>query len=423
MNGFTRYAVRLAACLAVATLYPLSMLVPRRRNLWLVGGIGTGFQGNAKYFFLWMRANRPDIDLIWITSSPDTVARLEAHGLPVAYRWSIAGIAAALRAAVYVFDSRPSDVNLYLGGGSLQVNLFHAVTIVNFDFELKTLPERNRAVFLNPGSQINRLANFHVYRKPDILVTTSDWVQSHMAKCFQVPVKRCPQLGTPRLDPSADEKLRQIAFGMDDYDPVLRTIDRYEEVYVYLPTLRERNTRFMETVLPDLGRLSSALAARGAFLYLKFHPRSVGADFHVPAAVENIELLPTALDIYPILDRINLISDYSSIIYDYLAIRDRGLIVYDFDYAAWSREFADCALRYDDNIIGVRASRFEDLCDAIRSGDALKPFPEGKLAELRDRFWSGGKPPSSVRIAQYIEQRLQNSVRSGFKHAALDDRA
>jgi CDP-glycerol glycerophosphotransferase (TagB/SpsB family) len=181
---------------------------------------------------------------------------------------------------------------------------------------------------------------------------------------------------------------------------------------LYAPTLRESGSNFLDRALPDLERLSSALTEQGAHLYLKLHPKM--AD-ELPSGMElpsNVTLLPESMDLYPILDRFDvLVTDYSSLFFDFIACRSEGVVLYTFDHEDYLRAERDLAWDYDEATVGVRAHDFSELCVIVADGRAFEPLEPAKLAVLRERFWGGPlRPPlASQRIADFLKREARAS--------------
>jgi CDP-glycerol glycerophosphotransferase (TagB/SpsB family) len=174
---------------------------------------------------------------------------------------------------------------------------------------------------------------------------------------------------------------------------------------IYVPTLRDQGTYQLANALPDLAALSSALEAQNAELLLKLHPKMKLQERFAHKLPHNIRILPTELDIYPVLHDFDvLITDYSSLFFDYIFAKSAGVILYTPDFDEYTATERDLAWDYDDVTIGVRANDFRHLCDVIRNGQAFQPLEPAKLALLRERFWDGEahRPTASQRIVDYL---------------------
>jgi len=383
--------LRLAGRFALALLlFPLASAWPRSRRRWAFGTAGDQFSGNPKYLYLWMRLHRPDVRITWVTGRDRTHAMLARMGLPVARRWSAAGIWAALRSGFYVFSHDPIDINLPLSRGARHLNLWHGVGV-------KALHEGAK-----PGSGLRRWLRSFVYVPYDTVASTSDAMQAHFAEQFRLPPERCPQIGYPRLDAASAPEVAALARATDEAVGFRFNPMGAREIYIYLPTFRDSGRPFLAEALPDLDALERVLARRGAMLWVKLHPRTPDA---LPEGRHAIRAWPAGIDFQTYLaDLTGMITDYSSILYDYLAVKRTGAILYTFDYDAYTS--GDRQLRHDfeDSVAGTRAGSFAELCQVLATGSALtEPV---RVDAVRERFWSGSPQPASPAVVAWAEREL-----------------
>jgi CDP-glycerol glycerophosphotransferase (TagB/SpsB family) len=393
----------LLALIQRCLLFPLAFLVPRDRRLWVFGAPQDGFSGNPKYLYLWVSEHRPDVCAVWLTGSRATRQVLRDRGYRCELRWSPTGMAVAARALYHVVANDGSDTCLPFTGGARVVNLWHGVGIKNILRGARV--GRNAALYRRLWRPDVYLRSMHRFRRPALVLSTSPTMSEHFARCFDVPVNRCPPLGYPRLDPLVDEQFRALCLSFGDYD-ALREKCAGRTVYLYAPTLRDDDEDFFGEAVPDLAALSEALRATDGVLLLKLHPFTSATVGEQVAALDNILVWPGDLDLYPVLDEVDcLITDYSSLLYDHIAVADSGVVIYAYDYERYVAKDRDLAFPFDDNIIGRRADTFDQLCQVLRSGAALTAFPEQRLAQLRTRFWGAPTPvrsPAGPAIADFI---------------------
>ena len=415
MSRLIRRMGRIVLVALNLTASPLSGLVPRSPKRWVFGHTRGLFGDNPKYLFLWMTLHRPDIQVTWITGSAETRRLLAAHGYRVHRRWSLRGILAVLRAGVFVFSHHVGNVNGQLSRGALLTNLWHGVGLKAVHFghpSGRAVRARRQA----EESLFGRLRTLEYLTPPDIFVTTSDFTQAHFARQFELPPERCPQLGYPRLDCAVDESLAQAAVVIDRAAGFEINAESFAEVYIYMPTYRDTSRSFLAEALPDLDRLSAILAGRHALLYIKPH---LHTDLASVGAFANIRLWPRGIDHNTYLaDLTGLITDYSSALYDYLAVRDTGAILYTFDFDTYVAEDRALLYSFDDNVAGLRVATFVELCDALRDGTALNPALGANVERIRDRFWGGGSSPASPAIVDYVEEKLNAPIAQNFARAA-----
>jgi len=386
MKAYVVLIIRLLA-------YFLSGLFPRRSDLWAFGCGWGDFTDNSKYLFLWISANRPDIKAVWITGNAKLYADLKAKGYRVELRRTVASILVVIRAKLHVFCYFSSDVYFPFSKGCLQINLWHGVGIKNLIHASAKFKARSKGLLF-------RLRHWDIFRAPDMFLSTSEMMSQHFSKCFRIPIKHCPQIGYPRLDVVTDDNLRRQALTLGDYASIDKAFEVFDKIYLYMPTFRDSGHDFVKEAFPDLRCISQILASENAALYVKLH-RSTAVAFSTE--FDNCRKWPDGLDIYPVLKDFDvLITDYSSILYDWIFLKDNGVILYAFDYDRYTNIDRDLAFSFNENTIGVTVSDFESLCAAIRSGAGLAPLPKEKLALLRERFWGKMPPFASRRLTDYL---------------------
>jgi len=396
---------KVAGAFLTAALLPLSTLAVRRSNFWVFGHQGGLFAGNSKYLFLWISLHRPDIRAVWITTDQKTRLTIRNGGFESHRRWSLQGISATLRAKVFVYCHGVSDVNSRLSGGAFLVNLWHGVGIKATMFGDKTgIVYRSQKY---ADSFFGRMLFYDLLKLPDIVASTSDFMQQHFSEQFSLPRERCPQIGYPRLDPLLDLDLRNTAVEIDRRAGFEFNHSRFDNVIVYMPTWRDSGRSFFSDALPDLGRVSSALEKCNAVLYVKLHPWT--KESLPTTEFSNIIRWPDEIEVYTYLDRVNaLITDYSSVLYDYIYGNGSGIVLYTFDIGDFKSKDRALLYSFEENTIGLRISTFDALCDAIASGQVFGSC-EG-ADHLRDRFWGKWEGAASPRVVECVELTLSTST-------------
>ena len=130
----------------------------------------------------------------------------------------------------------------------------------------------------------------------------------------------------------------------------------YEHVFLYLPTWRDAQ-RDLFVKHFDLKRMDALMRERGSLLLLKPHANTV-VDDSIVDGLTNILLFRSTFDIYPILPYTDvLITDYSSITFDYMLMENKGDFLYIYDYQEYKKE-RDFAYSFDTLPIGKKGGRF-----------------------------------------------------------------
>lgn len=390
--------------LSNATVYPLSKVFPRDRRRLVFGSPSGRFEGNSKYLFLWMNTHPTPFETAWVSENKSLVSDLKARGFKAFTRWSIGGIWEAARAGTYVVNDNGSDVNFPLSGGAKIFNLWHGIGLKNV----------NRGATIGYGASLKKasrnplsyIRSMRRLQRPHWILATSQHTAQHFfARCFELPVSRAPALGYPRLDPIHDAELRALGSVSEDYSG-LDVLASNTRAILYVPTLRIRDEHLLATALPDLPRLSAALARQNAVLHVKLHPKTQRQKGIPELIPENIRFISDSLDIYPILNKFDaIITDFSSLYFEYLAVKDGGINLYPFDFKEYISTNRDLAYDYDEVSVGSRVDTFSELCVLVETGSVFDPADLHKLDALRQQFWGGSfsGTTASERASRFLE--------------------
>ncbi|WP_448412965.1 CDP-glycerol glycerophosphotransferase family protein [Limnohabitans sp.] len=362
------------------TLYPLSFLVPRKKNLWLFGCYSNQFADNSKYQYLWTTHNAKDIEAVWISGSKSVVEKLRSEGYTAYMRWSWAGLLVGLRADVYVYSSYLEDINFFTSGTAMRVNLWHGVGLKKIEFKIKEGPLKKyyRTAWWNPY----RLLVPSKFARPDLFLSTSPLMTEHFSECFRIPTTMCFEGMYPRLTLHRDPKLMEKALKFGPYEEIKETLGSFQKKWIYMPTWRDNQSGGISVAIPEVVTLNSALVVSNSVLVIKTHPNEKLPDI---AAASNILIWNNEIDIYPLLNSFDgLITDYSSILYDFIAIGKSQVILYNYDFEEYTTQSRDFAYPYKENITGRIVTDYSQLCKQIERQDNLLNSLNEKI---KDKFW------------------------------------
>ena len=140
-------------------------------------------------------------------------------------------------------------------------------------------------------------------------------------------------------------------------------------MFVYMPTWRDSQLELFTQGM-DLNRLDAALGQRGDLMLLKPH-----ANVHVVAQeyvkFANLIFVEGETDLYPLLPYTDvLITDYSSVLYDFILMEKKGVILYLYDYSQYV-SMRDFYYPFDENVIGKRVYDFDSLLKAMDNEDCM----------------------------------------------------
>ena len=349
--------------------YALIHLLPRDKKLWVFGSsFGRRFADNPRYLYLYLSmpsrgkaetapgpiTAQPSvippsslrrqgdkmhgITPVWISGDKRIVRFLSSKGLSAFYQKSAAGRFAALKAGVYIYDNYSKDINFWLSGGALKVNLWHGVGNKRINHD--NIHDKVR----HPKNLWERFKTFPRRisdEKPtDYILCTSKEMGKYFKKAFRVLPGHVLCEGYPRCDALFDEELLKILLPAEK--KLLSKIKSRNagRMIAYLPTFRESENLFFETV--DLIKLEEFLKERDYLLVIKPHPKSFITERLMQFQSEHILTAGPDIDVCTFLGRADmLITDYSSAYTDYMLL-DRPVIAFTYDedeYLKNSRDY------------------------------------------------------------------------------------
>jgi CDP-glycerol glycerophosphotransferase (TagB/SpsB family) len=389
-------------------------LVPRSPNLWVFGSwYGLRFADNPKYFFFHCHSLKySPIRAVWLSKSPDVVRAVRSLGLPAYHRSSPRGLWYALRAGVYLLDCRLSDVHPMASRGALKVNLWHGVPLKKIE---RDIDQADHTINLAlRGSWVQR-AMLKVRRpelteRYDAVLATSDETATRFSGAFGLARERIIVAGYPRTDgllatvpsrflPAAE---RAMVREFQEHGRAGR------RVLFYMPTFRDWGNTADRVIPIDWESLNRALCAHDGVFYCKLHPgdRAGLPDFsHLP----RIRVLPSEIDPYPLLPHTHaLISDYSSIFFDYLLL-DRPIVFYPYDLEAYRQKSRSM---YDDYEHVTPGPKAHDAADLERRIVALLSSYDEQASQyaaargaVRRRFYAHVDDLASARLFEALRER------------------
>ena len=363
-------------------IYPFSFLFLRSSRRLVFGSYRGGFSDNSKYLFIYAVENCRDLDCCWLSVNRKTVQYVRSLGLPAYWVLSPIGAWKALRAKYWFVNSYSSDIMYCLSGNATIVNLWHGVGLKRCEFNIT-----NGALAERYVKQTFKERFYHPegFRKPDYLLTSTPFQTRMFSSAFRVPKERCLELGYPRNMILRRSKEEVMAF-VKKYEPketqqLIERIQQFDKVYIYMPTWRDSQKNVFAQQM-DLRKLCEVLKEQNAILLLKPHPNTIVDNIY---ETDNLVLVDRTVDIYGVLPFTDvLITDYSSVLYDYILIPDKQVILYLYDYEEYVKE-RDFYYPFDENVIGKYVKSFEDLVTVIYNKDYEINKSERKL--IIERFW------------------------------------
>lgn len=357
----------------------LTLVVPRRRDLW-VFGCAVGIADGA--LALWEEAATHGRSAVWLTASPDEDRDAAARGIPTARKSSLRGLWLTARAGVLVVTHGFGDVNRYATGGAFTVQLWHGIPLKRIGLDS---PETLRSSIL-PHSRAMRALIRAMYRgatrRIGLIPAASHVVRGRLESAFSLPDDRVRVTGEPRVDVlsrgSAEERRARARALLSSTTGAIGDSAR---VILYAPTWRDGAPDPAVPTAADWRRIGDTLEAQDAILLVRSHPLGAG-EYTPPRPSARIRMLGSDVlrDVTPALPGVDLlITDYSSLVFDAGLNGTPVLFLAPDveDYAARRGFYGS----FDEIARGDVASSWADISE--RLGGALTEGPE--RARLADR--------------------------------------
>jgi len=332
---------------------------------------------NIKYMYLYLIEKKEKAMLL--TNNKQQLKELKIARLPAGKLFSLKGYLYTAIAKTIYLDHFIIDYLESTSNKQKIIQLWHGVGLK---------PIRDR-------SKINY----------DTFVSTSNWTnETNFKNVFQA--KRFVNLGYPRNDILLKHKLGERDLVLTDkkiYVDILEAKRKNQKTILYMPTFRENG---FESFPIKFKTLNQQLKENSIKLYVKLHPYVLQQYFDsIDSSISysNIIFYKTQSDIYPALREIDiLITDYSSIAYDFLLL-DRPIVffIYDFDdYISIREECIGSKFLFDFNDFtpGVKVKTEKELIDALASSE--DSFKEHRKI-IKNKFFDYLDSNSAKRISEY----------------------
>lgn len=385
----------------------VSRMHPKARTVVFVGT--TYFGCNVKYAWLAAHAQAEALGLqAWFlpynAEQERLVVDLGGRCLPASHAaWTPEHLHTALSAAVVVTTDHFLNPNPYaapLLAGARQIQLWHGVSIK--EIGLRNLPG-GRAL----GPHLARvLATCGPYAT---LLGTAAAGEAEWRRWFAF--ERYAPIGYPRNDVLQRTPTEADLAGCDRdaYERARAARERGKRVILYAPTFRDGRPDWV--LQAGLDKLAQAAAQGGDLLVVNLHPVESPQIPKLAPHLPGVVFVTPRTDAYPLLGQASaLVTDYSSVMFDYLHT-GRPLLLYRPDHEAYVQKSRKL---FDDKLAELPGPLFTDaaaLAKALRRDDLAQTAGHAQARErLRAQWFDHADGDSAARLLGVIEDEL---VRAG----------
>lgn len=320
-------------------------------KLWTFGSFySEEFSQNSKYLFLYVSNNCPDITAVWISKNQSVLQELRENGYDARHPYSRSGMYALLRSEYSFIVGLKSELGFWgLGANGEIVNLWHGIPIKDVTTTGRQKRKFDCDYFVVTSEYTAEL--FAEY----------EWLESPKSKFRRSQAK---VLGYPRNDVLFNNIPGSEIGGISASE-----LNLNEDInFLYSPTHRPYAANNPILQHENIKRIDKTLSEIGATLSIKMHPSWELHDKSVSLKESdfcNVRVIPSDVDVYPVLAEFDaLITDYSSIYYDYLLL-ERPIILFPFDEYKY-REQQGFHIDYED-LPGKKPTSVENLIECMIS--------------------------------------------------------
>ena len=335
---------------------------------------GQLYSDNAKAFFEYVLQVHPEIHAVWITRNKKIYEELKGKCLPVQMRFSLRGILAIAQAGVAFETEGDQDISPLMNKKTIVFQLWHgAIT-------------PKRANWKGFNEQAER-------KKTNYWIASSDIGVYVLKELFDISDNHTIITGFPRNDIfSAPHKKSDVIVELETLYPNSKKI-------IYMPTHRNFGTEGRFFSEEEMISVDSALRENNIVMLIKPHFHELKNYKSMENKFSNIVIAKDQekySDVYSYLcDFDLLISDYSSIIYDFLSAK-KPIVLFTFDIEHYRSSDAGLFEFYEEMPVGPFCNTWEDvvsnvvtmLHDNSQWRDILEerrkvfhPFDDGKNCE------------------------------------------
>ena len=368
----------------------ISLFIPKTDKIIVVGGwFGKRFADNSKSFYLYANENKNQLNLkkvVWITRSDEILKELRSKGYEAYKAWSICSIWYHFRAKNHIVDQNLMDINPIFSVRSKRVNLWHGFPLKNIGTFMKDSHQVNK-------SKINKFVRFiqnvsvrGVWGSHFVLAT-SEFSAEILGQAFNFPKERVIISGYPRNYEAYMGK--PLSFTPSNEKKFLDKIENSKvegnKIIGYFPTFRDKR----ETLV--FGTKDSNELKELFDYFLKLNIKVVG-KFHFAGSNDSYEdlkghesfiNLPSDADVYTFLSKIDiLITDYSSIYFDYLLWK-KPIIFFPYDLEYYRDQDRGLIFNYEEFTPGPKVYNSKELKELFIDG--IENFTTNYSNEYEDK--------------------------------------
>jgi glycosyltransferase involved in cell wall biosynthesis len=325
--------------------YSLLKFFPTSKKIWVFGSRFNKFSDNTKYFYLnnLEQAKKDGIRFIWISQNKHVLEKIKNLGGESYLKHSFKGLFFALLAEYKFVNCWGDDIGFIHTANGKLINFWHGLPLKSIEYDIVSGPQSRP--YMSFLAKIRY--RITLLRKNDIVFNSSEYFESKIKSSLRP--NEIFNLGSPRLDILKKDK-DHIKKYLEKYNfkqtrKFIAEIENYKNVYIYMPTFRDTGKSWVQKLNNYFLKINTFLKDTNSCMIFKLHQNDQTLR-GIASAYSNI-IICDLDDAYPILPFTDcLISDYSSIIFDYMILK-KPIILFPFDKQDYIQNSRSLYFDYD----------------------------------------------------------------------------
>ena len=359
-------------------------------NLLIFGAYqGESFLGNTKYLFLYLN-EFSNYECVWVSRSKEVVRELKERGYFSLYAFTFKALSKLRKArCVFITHGKGDVLPIKFSKKTKLIFTWHGNPIKKVGFDSPTL-KNNRY-----DTKILDILSKEI----SYIVVSSEDEKRKMETSYRVPLERIIVTGYARHDFLCNRTEEEINL----FKEKLGLSKDIKNIILYGPTFREEKIAKMPFSKTNMIELDNFLKETNSILIFKAHP---GVTEIATIDLNNIIIPDSYLDPQELLLASDvLISDYSSIMFDFLLTGNKPIISFPYDLEFYKEERG----LYYDYLKFIPAPIVYNIPDLIYYLKTIKHWsPEYEerrrnVCKLVNTFNDGN---SSKRVAKFLDLKL-----------------
>ena len=346
-------------------------LFPKKKDLWIFGAWeGKNYTDNTKFLYEYLKDKHPEKTYVWETKNIDVFNDLKERHDNVVMFGTLQWFKTMTRAAAAFETEGDTDIGGFRPGRCKIIQLWHGYGGKDCKWYKKdnTLVSIVKSIIFDD-------------RKHACWMVPSEYAIESLKRNFDVEKKQCYLTGSPRNDYIKNPRDSKILTNLKEKYP------NCKKIIAYMPTHRNFGRREEVTITDaNFSSINDFCMSHHYLFFFKPHFHEMKFYRENNLSFSNIEIAdtescPEYADLYSYLGHFDmLISDYSSVIYDFLCT-EKPVILFPYDLEEYKKTDG-VPKAYLDDPCGPMCFTWQEVFDCILRMDESD---EWKGARERNR--------------------------------------